>query len=74
MFNLTFYILVKFSFILLYFFQNLIENLITRFKNNVNQYTNIGCAWDAYLPTRGSKTKVHMYVYATIGSKQTRLN
>jgi uncharacterized protein YutD len=47
MFNLTFYIIVKFSFILLYFFQNLIENLITRFKNNINQYKDIGCAWVA---------------------------
>jgi uncharacterized protein YutD len=27
-------------------YQNLIENLITRFKNNINQYKDIGCAWD----------------------------
>ena len=27
----------------------------------------------SYLPMRGSKTKVHIYVYATIGSKQTSL-
>jgi hypothetical protein len=42
------YIIVKFSFILLYFFQNFIENPITRFKNNVNQYKDIGCAWDVF--------------------------
>ena len=41
MFNLTFYIIVKFSFI--YSFQNPIENLITRFKKNINQYKDIFC-------------------------------
>jgi hypothetical protein len=48
MFNITFYIIVKFSFI---FFENLIENLITCFKNNVNQYKDIGCAWDVFKNT-----------------------
>ena len=52
MFNLTFYIIVKFSFILLYLFQNLIEKLITRFKNNVNHYKDIGCAWDVFKTLR----------------------
>jgi hypothetical protein len=48
MFNITFYIIVKFSFI---FFENLIENLITCFKNNVNQYKDIGCAWYVFKKT-----------------------
>jgi hypothetical protein len=48
MFNITFYIIVKFSFI---FFENLIENLITCFKNNVNQYKDIGCACDVFKNT-----------------------
>ena len=41
---------------MLYFFQNLIENLITRFKKNINQYKDIGCAWDVFKNTVREKT------------------
>ena len=37
-------------------YQNLIENLITRFKNNINQYKDIGCAWDVFKNTVREKT------------------
>ena len=36
-------------------YQNL-ENLITRFKNNINQYKDIGCAWDVFKNTVREKT------------------
>ena len=35
---------------------NLIENLITSFKNNINQYKDIGCAWDVFKNTIREKT------------------
>jgi hypothetical protein len=37
-------------------FQYLIENLTTRFKNNINQYKDIGCARDVFKNTVREKT------------------
>ena len=37
-------------------YQNLIESLITRFKNNINQYRDIGCTYDVFKNTVREKS------------------